>query len=81
VVAAYTAVQMVEGYIITPLIQHRMVYLPPAFTIITQILMGSLLGILGFVLATPFAAVLLVLSRVYRARVLGDHAALEGSRF
>ncbi len=77
VVAAYTAVQLVEGYVITPLIQHRMVYLPPVFTIITQILLGTLLGILGFVLATPLAAVVLVLSRFYRADVLGDSGALE----
>jgi predicted PurR-regulated permease PerM len=54
VLAAYTAVQLVEGYVITPLIQHRMVYLPPVFTIITQILLGTLLGILGFVLALPW---------------------------
>ncbi|CAN5776993.1 AI-2E family transporter [soil metagenome] len=77
---AYTAVQMVEGYVITPLIQHRMVYLPPVFTIITQILLGTLMGILGFVLATPLAAVVLVLSRYYRADVLGDHEALEKNR-
>jgi predicted PurR-regulated permease PerM len=80
VIAAYTAVQMIEGYVITPLIQHRMVYLPPVFTIITQILLGSVLGILGFVLATPLAAVILVLSRFYRADVLGDEEALEAGR-
>jgi predicted PurR-regulated permease PerM len=72
VIAAYTAVQMIEGYVITPMIQHRMVYLPPFFTIITQILLGMVLGIKGFVLATPLAAVLLVLSRFYRRDVLGD---------
>jgi len=77
---AYTAVQMVEGYVITPLIQHRMVYLPPVFTIITQILLGTLMGILGFVLATPLAAVILVLSRFYRADLLGDREALEKNR-
>jgi predicted PurR-regulated permease PerM len=80
VLAAYTAVQMLEGYVITPLIQHRMVYLPPVFTIITQILLGTLLGVLGFVLATPLAAVVLVMSRFYRADVLGDSEALEKGR-
>jgi predicted PurR-regulated permease PerM len=77
VLAAYTAVQMIEGYVITPLIQHRMVYLPPVFTIIAQIVLGTLLGILGFVLATPLAAVVLVLSRFYREDVLGERGVVE----
>ncbi len=77
VMLAYTGVQMLEGYVATPLIQHRMVYLPPAFTIASQILLGSVLGIIGFVLATPLAAVALVLSRFYRADILGDEEARE----
>jgi predicted PurR-regulated permease PerM len=72
VLLAYTGVQMLEGYVATPLIHERTVYLPPVFTIITQILLGMVLGIKGFVLATPLAAVLLVLSRFYRRDVLGD---------
>lgn len=72
VLLAYVGVQLLEGYVATPLIQHRMVYLPPVFTIIAQILLGSLLGILGFILATPLAAVVLVLSRFYRRDLLGE---------
>jgi predicted PurR-regulated permease PerM len=72
VLLAYTVIQMLEGYIATPLIQKRMVYLPPLVTIAFQVLFGTVLGILGFTLATPLAAVLLVLSRFYRREVLGD---------
>lgn len=72
VLLAYTGVQLLEGYVAAPLIQQRMVYLPPAFTIITQILFGVVLGLLGFVLATPLAAVVLVLTRFYRREILGD---------
>jgi predicted PurR-regulated permease PerM len=77
VMGAYAGVQLLEGYVANPLIQHRMVYLPPALTITAQLLLGSALGILGFVLATPLAAVALVLSRFYRADVLGDPGADE----
>jgi predicted PurR-regulated permease PerM len=80
VVAAYTAVQLVEGYVITPLIQHRMVYLPPVFTIVTQIVLGSIMGIIGFILATPLAAVILVLSRFYREDVLGEIGVIAEAR-
>jgi predicted PurR-regulated permease PerM len=72
VLGAYSLVQLIEGYVITPLIQHRMVYLPPVFTIVTQVVLGAILGIIGFVLATPLAAAVLVLSRFYREDVLGE---------
>ncbi len=63
VMAAYIGVQMLEGYVATPMVHARTVYLPPVFTIVTQVLLGAVLGMIGFVLATPLAAVLLVLSR------------------
>ncbi|CAN5499626.1 AI-2E family transporter [soil metagenome] len=80
VMVAYVAVQTVEGYGLAPLIQQRTVYLPPAFTVFTQILMGMSLGALGFVLATPLAAAALVLTRFYRREILGDTAAEPPTR-
>lgn len=72
VMLAYVGVQLLEGYVATPMIQHRTVYLPPIFTIISQLLLGTVIGILGFVFATPLAAVVLVLTRFYRSDILGD---------
>jgi predicted PurR-regulated permease PerM len=72
VLVAYTAVQMLEGYVATPMIHQRTVYLPPVFTIVMQVLLGVVLGIKGIVLATPLAAIVLVLSRFYRRDVLGE---------
>lgn len=80
VMIAYTAIQMLEGYVATPLIQHRMVYLPPVFTILSQFVLGAALGVMGVVFATPLAAVVLVLSRYYRTDLLGDARAEEGKR-
>lgn len=77
VMIAYTIVQMLEGYVVTPIIQHRTVYLPPVLTIVSQLLLGAALGALGFVFATPLAAVGLVLTRYYKAYFLGDPEALE----
>lgn len=77
VMLAYLGVQTLEGYVATPLIQHRTVFLPPAFTLTTQLLLGTVLGLLGFILATPLAAVVLVLTRYYRADILGDREAEE----
>jgi predicted PurR-regulated permease PerM len=80
VAGSYLAVQTIEGYVITPLIQHLMVYLPPMFTVIAQILLGSIFGALGFVFATPLAAVVLVLSRFYREDLLGERGVVAQGR-
>ncbi len=57
------AVQMLEGNVIAPLIQKRTVDLPPAVTILSQTVLGSLFGLLGIILATPFAAAAMVFVR------------------
>lgn len=61
VTGLYVAIQAVESNAITPLIQRRAVSLPPALTIVAQMAMGALAGLLGVILATPLMAVLIVL--------------------
>lgn len=63
VIGLYLAVQTVESYFVTPLIQRRTVSLPPAFTLAVQIVAGVLAGVAGLALATPLAAAGLVLVR------------------
>ncbi|OZC03614.1 AI-2E family transporter [Rubricoccus marinus] len=53
--------QQVEGSFITPKVQGRMVSVPPAAIIAAQIVLGSLAGFLGILLAVPVAGVALVL--------------------
>jgi predicted PurR-regulated permease PerM len=75
VLLVYTAIQQLEGNIFDPLILQRVIHLPPAITLVAQILGAVLLGALGIALATPFAAVCLVLvRRVYREDILGEPA-------
>ncbi len=64
VVLLYLAVQTVESYLITPIVQQRTVSLPPALTITAQVLLGVLAGALGLLLATPLAAMALVLVKM-----------------
>jgi predicted PurR-regulated permease PerM len=77
VLLAYAAVQMLEGYVAVPLIHERTVYLAPVFTIVIQIILGVVIGMMGIIMATPLAAVLLVMSRFYRRDFLGDPDARE----
>jgi predicted PurR-regulated permease PerM len=60
----YLAVQAVDGYLFTPLVQKWTVSLPPAITILSQVLLGILTGTLGVLLATPLAATAVVVIKV-----------------
>ncbi len=71
--AVYTFIQMLEGYVLTPLIQRRAVHLPPALIFTAQILLAVLFGFIGLVLATPIAAAAKVaVIRLYVEDVLED---------
>lgn len=71
--AAYTALQMLEGYALVPLIQKRAISVPPAVIIFMQVLLGVLFGVVGIVLATPLSAALaVVVRRCYMGGVLHE---------
>lgn len=57
------AVQQLQGNLVMPLVQNRMVDLPPAVTIFGIIAAGMLFGVAGVLLATPLTIVVLVLVR------------------
>lgn len=57
------AVQQLQGNLVMPLLQNKMVDLPPAITIFGIIAAGILFGLPGVLLATPLTIVVLVLVR------------------
>lgn len=61
VLAYYIGYHLVETYVITPRIMKRAVDVPPVITIVAVLAGGTLLGILGALLAVPVAAGLLLL--------------------
>lgn len=81
IAAMYILIQTLESNVITPMVQKRMIDLPPALTIISQLLMGAVSGVLGILLATPLLAIVIVLvDELYikRQRVLpGDPVELK----
>jgi predicted PurR-regulated permease PerM len=62
-IAVLIAVQQLQGNLVMPLLQNRMVDLPPAVTIFGIVAAGILFGIPGVLLATPLTIVVLVLVR------------------
>lgn len=72
VFAVYVGIHVIEGYLLAPLVQKRMVYLPPALTITSQFLLWMLAGTLGLVVATPLTAASLALTKkLYIEETLG----------
>jgi predicted PurR-regulated permease PerM len=60
----FLTIQLLEGNVIAPWIQKRTVSLPPALTILSQTVLGTLFGLIGLIVATPLIAVLLVAVRM-----------------
>ena len=80
-VGVYVICHFVEGYVVSPLVQRRLVELPPALTVSAMAVAGTLFGPLGFVVGTPLVAVAMVAVRMFYVEdVLGDHSA-DGGRF
>ncbi|WP_224276971.1 AI-2E family transporter [Nocardioides lacusdianchii] len=59
----YVAYQQVESYLIYPRIMKKSVDIPGSVTVVAALVGGSLLGIVGALLAVPVAAALLLLHR------------------
>lgn len=82
VILLYVGVHITEGYILVPLVQRRVVHLPPALILSAQIVLGVLAGFLGLLFATPLvAAALVIIWMVYVEDVLGDRTITEPAPF
>jgi predicted PurR-regulated permease PerM len=57
----YVLVQVAESNFITPMVQHKMIDIPPALVIIAQLFIAPLTGGWGLVLATPLMVIFIVL--------------------
>ena len=69
----FAAINMLEGYVLQPMIEAKAIELPPALVIVMQLIFGTLFGFAGVALATPLAAVLSVLVKMlYIEDILGD---------
>jgi predicted PurR-regulated permease PerM len=78
VVLLYVGVQLVESYLILPLVQRKAVDLPPALTITALLLMGVLFGFLGLLLAVPLTVVVVSLvKQLYPGDPVEDQREIE----
>jgi predicted PurR-regulated permease PerM len=69
----YVVVQMVDGYVLTPIVDRKSVELPPVLTLSAQLLLGVLFGFIGLLVASPLTATAMILIKMlYVEDLLGD---------
>jgi predicted PurR-regulated permease PerM len=81
VLGLYIGVHIIEGYILVPVVQRRVVHVPPALILSPQVILAVLAGFLGLLFATPLVAAALVMIRtIYVEDILGDRGKGEPAR-
>jgi predicted PurR-regulated permease PerM len=79
--ALFGAVQALESNLITPLIQSRMVSLPPVLTLFAILCFGLLFGPLGILFGTPLAVFIFVaVNNLYVRRLLDEPVEVPGEK-
>lgn len=80
VAALYLGVQLLESYVVEPMVEARAISLPPALIIGAQVISAVWLGSIGVLIATPLLVVVVVAVQIlYQREVLGDDVDVIGS--
>lgn len=64
VIAMYWIAHALDDLLVIPIVERRIVHLPPALTILMQIALGGAVGVLGVAFAAPLTAEALVATRI-----------------
>ncbi|HEX4078083.1 MAG TPA: AI-2E family transporter [Rhizomicrobium sp.] len=56
-VAGYLGIHIFESYLVTPLLQRRLVHIPPALILVSILITQLLFGFVGIIFAAPIAVV------------------------
>lgn len=71
-IAAYLLIHQLEGEILAPLIQRRMVYIPPALMLLGIITISSAFGVAATIFAAPIVVIVFVATnKLYLREALG----------
>ncbi len=78
-IAAYVIIHQAEGQLVMPMIQQKMVFIPPAVMLLSIVTISSLFGLAGAIFAAPITVLLFVLiNKLYVRDSLGEEAYLPG---
>jgi predicted PurR-regulated permease PerM len=78
-IIAFLVIQQIESNLIMPIVERRVVALPPALALFAVIVFGVLFGPLGILFAVPLAVVVFVLvKKLYVKDTLGEPTPVPG---
>ncbi len=78
-VVAFVVIQQIESNFIMPIVERRVVALPPAIALFSVIVFGVLFGPVGLLFAVPLAVVVFVLvKKLYVQDTLGETTPVPG---
>ena len=76
---AYLLIHQVEGNVIAPLIQRRMIFIPPAVMLLGIVTILFVFGGVAMIFAAPMAVIIFVaVEKLYLRDSLGEKVALPG---
>lgn len=79
VLGLYIVVQQIESNLIMPIVERKLVAIPPALTLFAVVAMGLAFGVMGVLFATPLTVVAFILvNRLYIRAALGKEGADRG---
>lgn len=80
VASVYVVAQLIESNAVTPMVQQYVVSVPGAMLIVVQVVLGTLAGAWGLLIATPLMVTVMVLvQRLYVREELGKPVEVAGS--
>ena len=78
ILCLYTFIQIIQSAVTQPMIQKKMVNLPPALVVFGQVSMGLVGGFWGVLLASPFVAIIMTLVNKLYVDKTGEDEESEG---
>jgi predicted PurR-regulated permease PerM len=78
-IAAYTIIHQTEGNLIVPIIQRRMIFIPPAVILLGIVTISFLFGSVAMIFAAPITVALFVLvKKLYVRDFIGEPTTIPG---
>lgn len=78
-IVAYIIIHQIEGNVIVPMIQRRLIFIPPAVLLLSIVAISEIFGTVGIIFAAPIAVIAFVsVKKLYLRDSLGQHTDLPG---
>jgi len=78
-IIAYIVIHQIEGNLIVPIIERRLVFVPPALLLLSIVAVTEIFGMIGIVFAAPITVIIFVaVMKLYVRRGLGQPTPLPG---